>query len=50
MQELSSEKAALTKEPNNTLAIEYIKALMMRQSSIQPVTLKGREMVTMRPR
>ena len=40
MQELSSEKAALTKEPNNTLAIEYIKALMMRQSSIQPVTLK----------
>lgn len=37
------EVAAALIEPNNILGVEYLKALLRRNSSIQPLTTGGRE-------
>ncbi len=37
---LGSEKAALLETPNNTLGIEYCKALLRRNSTVRPMTVR----------
>lgn len=37
---LSSEEAALLETPNNTLGVEYCKALLRRESAIRPMSVK----------